>query len=135
MSKFLGENLKGLSPYVPGEQIKDKKYIKINEVSVQDGLVYWTDKIDANGKYYNLVYVEADKYNENYENIWIPSQKISYDFVFSKDGNTIESLSVDQEFTYNRGSLEERKVYHSNFLFLYSKAEQLHQLLSSLFFH
>ena len=30
MSKYWNENVKGIEPYVPGEQPKDKKYIKLN---------------------------------------------------------------------------------------------------------
>ena len=30
MSKYWNENVKGLEPYIPGEQPKDKKYIKLN---------------------------------------------------------------------------------------------------------
>ena len=29
MSKYWNENVKGLEPYIPGEQPKDKKYIKL----------------------------------------------------------------------------------------------------------
>ncbi|MBQ7579039.1 MAG: hypothetical protein IJT25_00710 [Clostridia bacterium] len=52
------------------EKYPDGKILKINEIAVNEetGLIYFTDKINANGEYENLVYVET---TEEYAEITI----------------------------------------------------------------
>ena len=79
MSKFLGENLKGLSPYVPGEQPKDKRYVKLNtnespflpspfavrllRQAANDSFLY------PDPEYKSLVDIAAEKYGVNSDEI------------------------------------------------------------------
>lgn len=53
-------------------------------------------------------------FNEDFASKWIPSQHIYYEFLFDKNGNKIESISITQKFKYNQGSQAERAVCNGN---------------------
>ena len=79
MSVFLIDKLKGLTPYVPGEQIKDKEYIKLNtnespflpspfavrllRQAANDAFLY------PDPEYKSLVDIAAEKYGVNTDEI------------------------------------------------------------------
>ncbi len=50
-------------------------------------------------------------YNENGDDIWIPSQEFHYTFIFSEKEDKIEKIHLSEKSKYNTGSQEERKVY------------------------
>ena len=82
MSKFLNDNLKGLEAYTPGEQPRDKKYIKLNtnespyppspqvveavSVSEVTDLRLYSDPLCK-----TLKEKIADRYGVNYENVFV----------------------------------------------------------------
>ena len=82
MSKFLNDNLAGLTAYVPGEQPQDKKYIKLNTnespFGVSDGVVNALDeqkirdlRLYSDPECKALKKELAKVYNVDYENVFV----------------------------------------------------------------
>ena len=101
------------------------KILKVNEVAVDEetGILYFTDRVNANGRYENIVYVETDYANKTIEIAsryfrplkenecfaWRTSKKyIKEAGFFDVHGYTIDKLSG--QVVFNSGELELNEV-------------------------
>lgn len=101
MSKFWNEKVKSIEPYIPGEQPKDKKYIKLNTnenpyppspkaIEAMKNAVNEDLKLYPDPTCSNLIEKIADFYNVNEEEIFIGNgsdEILAFSFMafFSKD--------------------------------------------------
>jgi len=101
MSKFWNEKVKSIEPYIPGEQPKDKKYIKLNTnenpyppspkaIEAMKNAVNEDLKLYPDPTCSNLIEKIADFYNVNEEEIFVGNgsdEILAFSFMafFSKD--------------------------------------------------